>query len=142
MRKNLLACGLLCLLSVATIAKTNTQSPTVKGNWNPITIFNKTDKDIAYTIETFQFDNIYEIKKGRSDIYHSKDADEYATIRVGTCTRRENNQCVEYSLQNCVNNIHYNADHISKIEINSLGSCAVTCLDGTTTSCRQMGIKY
>ena len=111
-----------------------------RGNGNPITIYNKTDADVAYVMETFFFDAIYYINKGSQGVYKSKYADEYVTVDVGEPLHDNNGNIVgvDYnSLHNCVGNVHYNGNLIRSIEINSLNSCTVTCLDGGSTSCKQ-----
>lgn len=139
MRKTLAALLLVCFIGSPAYAADKAEPNTTRGNWNPVLIANNTNSDFFYVMETFAFDSIYEIKAHRQEVYHSKYADEYVTFRIGTGKSRENNQGMEYDLQNCVNNVHYNGNLISSIEITSPTSCKVTCLDGGTTSCRQSG---
>ncbi len=107
---------------------------------NPIKLINQTNTDIAYVMSAPGLNAAYGIKMGKTSTYHSKSWDEYSTIEVGICKLIEDDVCVDFeSLQNCVNNARYNAYHIKTIQINSLNSCTVKCLDGTSTSCMQTG---
>jgi hypothetical protein len=115
-----------------------------RGNGNPITIYNHTKHHIVYEMSTFgMFNGTYTITRGGSDVYRSKEYDEYATFKVGYCKKVDwfFGYCEDdpSPLENCVNGEHYNADHIKTIHINSSTSCTVTCLDGSTTSCKQSG---
>ncbi len=133
----------LCLFALFVSTTGYATGDQARGNGNPIMLYNKTNTDVAYIMETFSFSAVYGIKKGQADIYHSKHADEYVTIKVGECKKINHNGLCEQvdfvTLQNCVGNVHYNGDLISAISIKSLNSCTVTCLDGGTTSCKQTG---
>ncbi len=131
--KNLMKVLLLSFLVISTCYA----AP--RGNGNAITLLNNSDKDILYTMRTFSFDNIYDIRRGGSDTYHSKNADEYVTVEIAEWTPAPGDKYAHKEFHNCVNLVHYNADLIKTIRINSINSCTVTCLDGGTTSCRQTG---
>jgi hypothetical protein len=143
--KKIIAASFLGLLVNLTIYAGNgaeLKASDSRGNGNPITVYNKTDADVAYVMETFFFDAIYYINKGSEGIYKSKYADEYVTVAVGEPLHNKSGNIigVDYnSLQNCVNNVHYNGNLIRSIEITSLKSCTVICLDGGSTSCKQGG---
>lgn len=106
-----------------------------------LSITNKSDKDIAYRVVSKEAsNNLYGVRHGRRDVYHAKLGDDYATFEVGNCVRinRLSGLCVELdasTLKNCVSNVHYDAYHIRDITINSSNACAVTCSDGSKTSC-------
>lgn len=146
MKKYLITAFLILFTSLTAYAENTAdfhKSINTRGNNNRITIYNNTNSDISYIMETFSFSAVYAIPRGRVDVYHSKYADEYLTVNIGVCKRMgDNDSCVEYeqgSMQNCVNNVHYNGNLIDTIQVNSLTSCTVTCLDGSTTSCKQSG---
>lgn len=146
MKKYFISAFLLFFVNITAYAENSAdfdKSSSIRGNNNRITIYNNTGTNINYIMKTFSFDSIYAIPSGKVDIYHSKYADEYLTIEIGLCHHmRDNDTCddVNYeSLHNCVNNVHYNGNLIDTIQVNSLTSCTVTCLDGSTTSCQQSG---
>ena len=106
-----------------------------------ISVTNKSDKDIAYRVISKETsNNLYGLRHGKRDVYHAKLGDDYATFEVGNCVRinRLSGLCVELdasTLKNCVSNVHYDVYHIRDITINSSNACAVTCSDGSKTSC-------
>ena len=110
-----------------------------KGHWNPITIYNNTGTDIAYVMSGIYGGVAYGIQTGMTDVYHSGTGDEFASFEVGVCKSMPTNggPCMEHqTVSPCVDG-HYNADLIGSIQVNSLTSCSITCLDGGSTSCKQ-----
>lgn len=110
------------------------------GNLNDILIFNHTDKNLAYQfLEPSIMPNfVYQIPMGESEVYHTKFSDEKMTLMIGVCTDMGHFSCNEYdyySFVRCTPNKKYNGNLVRSVDINSLTSCTVTCLDGTTTSC-------
>ncbi len=110
------------------------------GNLTDIIIFNHTDKNVAYQfLEPSIFpDTVYQVPMGESEIYHTKFSDEKMTLMIGICTDMGHFSCSGYdyySFVRCTPNKLYNGNQVRSIDINSLSSCTVTCLDGTTTSC-------
>jgi|SRR5688572_25187785 len=126
--------------SLPVFAGVKAERSNVNAKWNAITLYNNTNTDIAYLISGSYGGAVYGIKRGGNDIYHSGMGDEFASIKIGVCNGGVNrDQCPSFGpLAVCVDG-HYNADYIKSIQINSLSSCTVTCLDGSPTSCKQIG---
>lgn len=144
--KNIITTCLLVLFTSASIealaAPKQSDSDVNRAYWNPITIKNNTPYDIAYTMHSRSYlaDMRYGIKKGATDTYHSGNGDKNATMIVAVCSwmTRNGGGCSKVeplTISNCTGGVHYNAEQIKSIQINSLKSCEVTCLDGTKTSC-------
>lgn len=131
---------LLISASLPLYAGVKTAMP--KGNWNPISIYNHTKADVAYEMDGSYGGAIYGIKAKNVDIYHSGTGDEYATFDVGACNELPNNggACTKPdNVVSCTGTTHYNADLIKQIDIYSVTSCKITCLDGGDASCKQSG---
>lgn len=143
MKNNITVFILMLLISLPVYADSPSalrKSNESKASGNPIMIYNHTNTDIAYVMLGACGGFIYAIERGGMDLYHASTGDNYATFEVGICKNKIGSFCYLYeSLQNCVNNVHYNADHIKTIDVNSLTSCTVTCMDGSSTSCQQTG---
>ncbi|MBX9587230.1 MAG: hypothetical protein K2X50_08235 [Gammaproteobacteria bacterium] len=111
-----------------------------QGNLSDIFIFNHTDKNIAYQfLEPSIFpDSVYQIPMGESDTYNTKFSDEQMVFKIGVCSDMGHFSCNEYDYQGfvrCTPNKRYNGNKVRSIDITSLTTCTVTCLDGTATSC-------
>jgi hypothetical protein len=144
--KNLIAAFFLVLLANASVCA-SAAPELINGNinkasWNPITIKNNTPYDLAFRVvsRSFYGDAMYGIKKGSTDIYHSGRGDTTATLLVGVCSWmvKDGGLCTRVeplTVANCFGGVHYNAEKIKSIQVNSLKSCVVTCLDGSKTSC-------
>lgn len=143
MKKYLAALLLSSLFTGSVFANTDLlqdKSQRFSGNLNNILIFNHTDKNLAYQIkEPSIFPNsVYQIPTGESDVYHTKFSDEKFTFIIGICTDMGHFTCNEYdyySFVRCTPNKKYNGNLVRSIDIDSLTTCSVTCLDGSTTSC-------
>lgn len=144
--KNLIAASFLVLLASASVCASaesaNSQYQANKAPANPISIKNNTPYDIAFKVvsRSFYADMMYGIKKGSTDIYHAGPGDKNATLLVGVCSWmvKDGGVCTKVeplSVNNCFGGVHYNADKIKSIQVNSPKSCVVTCLDGSKTSC-------
>lgn len=130
MKKLLIAAGLLLLVNLPVLA--------VK---NAVTLNNRTNTDIVYMLQTIYNDGFYGIKASQSDVYHAGQGDEYATLLAGVCKFMPYNggacKVVDGdTLRNCVGGAYYNFNLVKEVNINSLRGCTVTCLDGSTTSCK------
>lgn len=134
MKKRFLLALVVCtsLIPLCSIAS----STPIKANGNAIVINNDSGQDIVYSVAS-GWDVEYFIRKGGSDVYHSKDDDNYATINAGLCLQNNRDVCTQpASVRNCINGQHYNADLIDTITIYPNLSCSVTCLGGGN-SCKQ-----
>lgn len=129
------------------IPKANMVYNTTKaaGSSNKIMIYNDTDSDIAYVMMGTMSGAVYGLKRGANGIYVTGSnrfggTDAYTEIDVGVCTQlNENGTCdAPGKLPACIAG-HYNAELIKEVRVTSLTSCAVTCTDGSTTSCKQSG---
>ncbi len=143
MKKCLAALLLTSLFNLPVHAEMNffgDKTQRFSGNLTDIIIFNHTDKNLAYQfLEPSIFpDSVYQIPMGESEIYHTKFSDEKMTLMIGVCTDMGHFTCSGYdyySFVRCTPNKKYNGNLIRSIDINSLSTCTVTCLDGTATSC-------
>lgn len=107
-------------------------------HWNPISIYNNTENDIAYLVNGSYGGVIYGIPAGAADLYHSGFGDSNASFDVALCTKVVGDRCIEPSpapVKPCTPD-RYNAEEIHSIRIDSLTSCTVVCNDGTATSCK------
>jgi len=137
MKKILLSLSLCLIASTSALAGYQNSQDKTLGNWNRITIYNHTNQTIAYVMSGIFGGATYAIGANGTDIYHSGLGDEYAEVKVGGCTQANKGSCTEpVNVAICSGDGHYNANRIKEVHINSLTSCAITCLDGGVTSCK------
>ena len=131
--------SLAFLVGSQVYAQSSTEANQPRSFFNNFTVANNTDKDIAYRVlSAAPTDIYYGIKQGKHSKYHAKFGDSKATFEVRECKRVNlSGLCLEFgsSKSNCVGGAHYDAYKIKGIIVNSLNSCAVTCNDGSSTSC-------
>jgi hypothetical protein len=136
----LLLCSLVSLAAQAEDKLSLPKPQRLQGNLTNILIFNHTDKNIGYQVKEPSIfpDRVYQIPMGESDDYRTKFSDENMAFMVGICTDMGHFSCNDYDLLSfvrCTPNKTYNGNLIRSIDVNTLNSCTVTCLDGGTTSC-------
>ncbi len=138
--KKLLSC-FITLLTLSSPLYAGTKSDfagSALSHWNPVSIYNNTDNDIAYLVNGSYGGAIYGIPAGAADLYHSGFGDYNASFDIAVCTKVAGDKCIEPAPANvkpCTQD-RYNFEEVHQIKINSLTSCDVVCNDGTTTSCR------
>lgn len=144
MKSSLVSLLLASLLSFTAqgqnLASGQKNQPSFSGNLNSILIYNHTDKNVAYQmVEPSIFpDKVYQIPMGEYENYRSKFSDDNVAVMVGICSDMGYFSCNDYdklSFVRCTPHKTYNANQVRSIDITTLSTCNVTCLDGTTTSC-------
>lgn len=138
MKKILIGCLMLCA-AAASFAGTKTDyTQADRGHWNPVTVYNHTDKDIAYIMNGSFGGAVYGVLANGIDLYHSGFGDSNATFDIGVCNKVTGDRCTDpdpADTKPCTDG-SYNAEEIHAIYITSLTTCTVVCNDGTTDSCK------
>lgn len=103
---------------------------------NRIMLYNDSPYPISYLFWNKSMpSNLYSIQRGSTDLYHSGIGDSAAILVFSACTEATpyGGACRTYERH--ILPQMYNAELISTIHIKSIYDVAVTCLDGSATSC-------
>lgn len=139
--KTITAISLLLLASSSICAANEVTANESTRALNTVHIINTTDKDVTYRLVSTSAANMYYgVKHGKTAKYHSKPGDKHSTFEIGECKHFNSltGLCLSFEskdIKNCVGNTYYNANKINSITINSLSSCTVKCVDGSSSSC-------
>jgi hypothetical protein len=133
MKKILWLLAFICSVSSSTSAFAIGQD---RSYLNRIMLYNDSPYAISYLFWNNSISsNTYYIQRGSTDLYHSGIGDSFAKLVFSACTEGApyGGRCRTYEWHTLPQ--MYNAELISTIHIKSIYDVAVTCLDGSATSC-------